>query len=194
MRRLLCSAAATAACLVASAVLSAGNAATVTSLGTSGDVSAITQTSLQTQSGLVTGSSQLSYTTDWMKFVIGPPPSAPSTSVTVNFLATLIYPGESWQVTTSVGGAPLFSGTANDTPVSSPLSILTNYYLEFASASAPGIGGGLSTFSIQVPGSNVNPTPLPGTLALFAGGLGLLGFTGWRKRNKVQKGMRLNLA
>ena len=37
-------------------------------------------------------------------------------------------------------------------------------------------------------------TPLPGTLALFAGGLGLLGFVGSRKRRRVARGMRLTAA
>jgi len=74
----------------------------------------------------------------------------------------------------------------------------TQYYLLLTGTAAAGANSGILSYSgnISTTGaSNVGGTPLPGTLALFAGGLGLLGFTGWRKRNKERGGVgRLSLA
>jgi len=50
-------------------------------------------------------------------------------------------------------------------------------------------GSGGSVYSGTITGSSgVTATPIPGALALFASGLGLLGFSGWNKRRKARSG------
>ena len=52
-----------------------------------------------------------------------------------------------------------------------------------------GTGGSIgSLYSGTITGTAVTATPIPGALALFASGLGLLGFWGRNKRRKAGSG------
>jgi hypothetical protein len=55
----------------------------------------------------------------------------------------------------------------------------------------PGFGlSPLGSFEIDIPSANsgdlfLTPTPLPAALPLFAGGLGVIGLLGWRRKQKA---------
>ena len=90
------------------------------------------------------------------------------------------FPDEFFQIVTSLNCSDSSCVVVGPTAVNNIpdlISLLTgtDYYLELTSG-APTDGAGTSSVNIQV-------TPLPGTIALFAGGLGLLGF-GMRRKNK----------
>jgi hypothetical protein len=59
-----------------------------------------------------------------------------------------------------------------------------SYYVEIAGTAVGSVSYGGSISAIKVFPTAPLPTPLPGALGLFAGGLGLLGFAGLRKRSK----------
>jgi hypothetical protein len=80
---------------------------------------------------------------------------------------------------TAGGSVVLGPNFANNIPASAVLTAGTDYFLELNSTTP--ISGAQSSFSVAVAA-----TPLPDTLALFAGGLGLLlGISAWRKRKNA---------
>lgn len=76
--------------------------------------------------------------------------------------------------------ASLFSGSGS-------LSAGTYSLVVAGTGGETGIPISLYSGFITTSGS-ITPTPIPGTLALFASGLGLLGFWGWKKRRKAGSG------
>jgi hypothetical protein len=62
-----------------------------------------------------------------------------------------------------------------------------NYSVVVSGTGNPGTLG-YSFYGGAIKGTNITPTPIPGTLALFASGLGLLGFWSWNKRRKARSG------
>jgi hypothetical protein len=67
-----------------------------------------------------------------------------------------------------------------------PESLLAGTYI-FAVTGTSGPGG----FGIEISNTgnvSVTPTPIPGSVALFVSGLGLLGFWGWAKGRKAGSG------
>jgi len=178
MQKLCCVAVSAAALLWVSALPSA--AATITWVGESGTGLTSQQETPVKAGGVVQTGGALTYATDWMEFFIT---DALGGTATVDELADG-FSGEEYEISTSAGGAPITGGgplLATNTPTFITLSTGVDYFLGL-SAAAPSSGFGSSDFSVQV-AAGVN-TPLPGTLALFAGGLGLLGFAGLRKSRK----------
>ncbi len=58
---------------------------------------------------------------------------------------------------------------------------------EFAGLGGPGFGGSFNIFSLDnIVVTEATSAPEPSTLALFATGLALLAFLGWRRRGSVQ--------
>jgi hypothetical protein len=102
--------------------------------------------------------------------------------VTVNILSSLNYPGEKWELCSSLACAvALLSGGPSNVGSTISLPAGDDYWLEFASTSAPKSPGGLSTFSLTVPGSVVT-TPLPATWIMMLTSLAGLGFFAYRGR------------
>jgi hypothetical protein len=181
MKRLICSAAVASVLLGASGIASIANAATLSFLGESGTGLTATLFGTNLISGSVNGDTALAFTSDWVEFTVTP---TTSTTLNANTLAPPAdYPGETWQVTSgSTTGSVVLASSANNIPASAVLTAGTDYFLELNSTK-PTSGAG-SSFSVSVP--SVAATPLPDTLALFAGGLGLLlGISTWRKRKNA---------
>lgn len=172
--------------LAVSLLPSIGNAATITPVTESGSVhtNPFFPPTPSVYSGIVTGSSQLSFTTDFLEFLLSPPPSPTvATTVTVNLLTSLAYAGETWQLCSSLACAvPLLAGTPSNVGQTISLPTGADYWVEFASTAAP-TPFGISTFSVST------PTPLPGALPLLMAGLGVLGFGAWRKRSRPQRSL-----
>ena len=100
------------------------------------------------------------------------------------------------------GNSPLDSatftttGATNDGPGgilvntgAGPYSLTEEYIIEAAA------GGGTANLTMDlstVPPTTSGGTPLPGALALFGGGLALLGGAGWRKRRKERANLALS--
>lgn len=129
--------------------------------------------------GTAASSGALTYGTDWVEFVIS---GAAGATATVDELANG-FVGETFEIATSAGGAPLggLPLPADNDPVFFTLSTGVDYFLGL-SAPKPLSGFGRSDYSVSVTGGV--DTPIPGTLALFAGGLGLLAFAGLRRGRK----------
>jgi hypothetical protein len=153
---------------------SVAGATTLSQVTTTGSVtfnSAISNPS-ELQGG-VSGTTQLSYATNYEEFLVGGTNS--SGAVNVDILSTNPYPGETWQlVQGTAGGTVVATGTPSNAEVGVTLVAGDDYFLEFNSTGAPNSPGAQNGWSVEV-------TPLPGALLLFAGGLGLLGMTGMRK-------------
>jgi hypothetical protein len=62
------------------------------------------------------------------------------------------------------------------------------FLLTVTGTAGAGFGNFGANFTSSGLTSSITPTPIPGTLALFASGLGLLGFWGWNKRRKTGSG------
>jgi hypothetical protein len=188
--RALCTAVAGALILAASAIPAKVNAATVVSfVNDSGFNIFAGNLGNQFVEGVVSGTSALTYGSDWLEFTVNPSTIG---VVTVDVLANFFtdapsYPNETYQLLVGgVNGASVIGQTTvTNTPVQVSLTGGLYYFLELASG-APSSPGS-STGSIQVTGGTEegNFAPLPGALALFAGGLGLLGFAGLRRSRKT---------
>jgi hypothetical protein len=196
MTRLSSAAVAAALLLAVSAVPAKVNAATVTWMADNG----ITAGNITPQviTGSVSSITALSYASDWVEFVVNPSSlSAVTVDVLANFANGPSYPNEFYQLLSgSVSGATVVGPTAvTNTPNFIGLSTGVLYFLELASGGPSTIDNlqtvGTSSLSIQVPtGDNeIGPAPLPGALALFAGGLGLLGFAGLRRSRKTGRSL-----
>jgi len=178
MERLICSAAVASVLLGASGIASIANAATLNFVGESGTGLTASSVTPQLITGNVSGTSALAFTSDWVEFTVAP---TTSTTLNANTLSTALYPGETWRVTSGTAGGSVVLGPnfANNIPASAVLTAGTDYFLELNSTTP--ISGAQSSFSVAVAA-----TPLPDTLALFAGGLGLLlGISAWRKRKNA---------
>jgi hypothetical protein len=84
--------------------------------------------------------------------------------------------------TTPAGTGEFFSGSA---------SLGTgNYSFVVTGTGTPATPFGYSSYGGSIHGADmsISPVPIPGALALFASGLGLLGFWGWTKRRKAGLG------
>jgi hypothetical protein len=185
MRALLC-------CFVAGVGMlgtaTLASASTITLLGADG-ISA-NQVNGTLINGSVSGGSALVYGSDYVEFDVVP---TTNTTVTVDVLAASdgspSYPDELWKI---VGGPVNYGPFAvTNTPVTLLLRTGFDYFLELASGTpgAPDFDGD-SQLHIKV----LAATPLPGAIALFTGGLGLLGFAGMRRNRKVRRDLALGAA
>jgi hypothetical protein len=190
--------AAAAGALLLSALPAHVNAATIDVIDDSGAFigNNVTNNNSSQVSDLASGSGALVFTIDWIEFTVVPD-SAGSVQVTVlaapftnNSVAS--YQSEYWQ---------LVQVTDNGSLVQSPLAVTlsgssaivsllegVDYFLELQSPGPPLGDTGNSPVSIAVQNSNQPATPLPGAIGLFAGGLGLLGFTSLRRTRKTARG------
>lgn len=134
------------------------------------------------------------FLTDTAAFtLVGPGTFQASFSITNSFTNGIGFIGN--LVLTLFAGTPANPGSelASDiTPTitigSQEVSILTNltagtYFLRFSGSSVTGSGtaSGSISFANAAPG----PTPLPGTISLFATGLGAMGLLAWRRKRRV---------
>jgi len=189
MKKLLSFAAAGAALLSVCAAPGVASAATITLVTSNGTNMSALQVGLQGIGGFVDGTTALSFSSDWVEFYVTP--AGTNTTVTVDDLAGALYPGEQWEITGP--GLSIGAESANDTPtpIAIPFSGIANdYYLRLASSAPTVTDGGSSNFSLTVPLGSGTQTPLPGALALFAGGLGLLGATALRRSKKVGRSLQ----
>jgi len=191
MRKLLCSLAAGAAFLgVTAAVATASTCAgTCTPLTPTSSTATGPINSTFGDGGIPTGTA----ITDIFPFLVVPPPAtwnSASDEITLNAgdisgLTLAIYSG-------AYPGGTLVAAAGQYLPPPTQIAYLPSptgtiplffgpYYIE-VSGTAVGTTSYGGTLSVELPSSTF--TPLPGALALFAGGLGLLGFTGLRKRRK----------
>ena len=181
MQKLCCVAVSAAALLWASAMPS--SAATITWVAQSGTgLSSFQETSVKA-GGSVNTSGALTYASDWMEFYIG---GTTGGTALVDELGNGFL-DEMYEISTSAGGSPITGGgpyLATNTPTFITLSTGVDYFLGL-SAAPPLSGFGSSDFSVYV--ADVAKSPLPGTLVLFAGGLGLLAFAGLRKSGKSSR-------
>jgi hypothetical protein len=185
--RILLRSAAAAVCLMASgAVISVAHASTITFVKANGSGLVATQVTSDLITGSVAGTTALAYGTDYVEFSV-----APTTSTTVEVFNFSIaeYPNEHFELTcgtlsgagTGGCGTPISSTLVADNSSDTDVLTLTggeDYFLQLSSAK-PSSSGGFSAFTLSVVA-----TPLPGALALFSGGLGLVALTGQRKRAK----------
>ena len=143
-------------------------------------------------SAYIQGKTALSFTNgDWFDFKLGN--GSGTSSVTVDNLGN-IYQGETFTLTDTTTSAVLLNNiSANNTPNPGVILSFGDIYQFVFDAGAP-TGLGQTSGQIEITASSALGTPLPGTLALFAGGLGLLAFSGMRKRRKNPGGLRLTLA
>ena len=191
MGKLLCSAAGAAA-LLAMALPSAVNASTLVIVTTASQPSVIittagSGTSKIAGSILDLNSTPLTYANDYIEFFIQP--NASNAQAAVNALTGGFPAGTTYQIQEQIGLGPkttvLGPKTANDTTSSLLLvpGVGIDYFLEFNT------DGGTFGTAPQIGGWSVALTPLPGALALFAGGLGLLGFAGLSRSRKTGRGL-----
>jgi hypothetical protein len=182
--RALCTAVAGALILAASAIPAKVNAATLTLLGQSGFSPNIVSSTdiLET----VAGGTALAYAIDWIEFMVSPSTVG---TVDVDVISSLPYPNETYQVVAGGVNGAVVLGPLPALNIPEPVGLMGGiiYYLEVASAQPNPVGG--SQGSIQVSGTEEGTMPLPGALALFAGGLGLLGFAGLRRSRKTGRGL-----
>lgn len=183
MRRLLWAAGAAAAIAVVTA--SSASAATLVETSVGGDVTC-SVCGVGTQIiGSVEGTNALSYAADFLDFNVGSPPPAVNGTVDVDVLFDDPWLGETWQLV-GPGSTIIASGAPSNTPTPVVLIAGDAYSLQFASLGGPTNSYGENSFNIEVPGGDAGAAPIPGTLALFGGGLGLLGLTGLRKRKSKE--------
>jgi hypothetical protein len=174
MKRYLCSAAGAVALLAAVAMPSVGNASVISVVGYGGSTAPVGSGTQEVGAAFI-GTSALTYADDYLTFTIAP--SNEGGSVQVDDLV-LGFAGEVWKLT----GGPVSYGplAANNVPVSVLLDTGYTYTLAFSSGVPTPGPLGISSYSLSL-------APLPGALALFAGGLGLLGFAGLRKGRKGER-------
>jgi hypothetical protein len=164
MKRFFCSAVITSALLAASAIPSAAATTTIADIG--GNASVLT-----------------SYDTTYT-FTLAHPELVAISGVEFNidpFSVTLSGPSSmkfSYTPTPGPDVASSFSGAAD-------LTAGTYSLLIKGTGDAP--GSPYSVYNGQITGL-VTPTPIPGALALFGGGLGFIGLWGWNKRRKPGSG------
>jgi len=174
MKKLLSCAAAGAALLALCAVPQVASASTITYVSSGGTGLTAAQEGLYGVGGQVISAAPLSFASDFVDFYLTP---AGATTVTVQDLANTNFPNEQWQII----GPGLNTGVedANNVPtnITIPDGGIGNVYSLELNSGAPLVFG-ISTFSLTT------EAPLPGALALFAGGLAMLGAGGLRKRKK----------
>jgi hypothetical protein len=186
MNKLIGSAAACAALLCVAAVSSTANAESISVVAIVSDSHTIITQNPQTNPSVISGTestvspNSMTVPNDYIEFIVTPT-QVGDVSLTVGLIGG--YSSLGFDLTTSPGGAVLATGSAGSVI---PVSLVgsTDYYLELFST-----GGGTGTWGIDINGGAAGTTPLPGALALFAGGLGLFGFVGLRKGRKGRRAL-----
>jgi hypothetical protein len=190
MTKWLWSAGVAAVALVAS--VATGSAATLVSDGAVGDVSINTTSPISIIGQVATaGTDSLAYGADYEEFSVTPPGiSVSGNTITVSLLTAANWTDFGWGLfnenPNALGATPVVTGNqgiANVTLSNPP----ADYFLAFTSdGNACATRGGCADNFSVVLGTDAVFTPLPGTLALLAGGLGLIGFAGRKRRQKSQ--------
>jgi hypothetical protein len=130
-------------------------------------------------SGACVACGALTPANDWVEFFLVPANSSGITSVN-----GLGYSGETWEITTSnISDVVYGPNPDSGTTFGVFLTAGQDYFLRFTGTPSPG-SSTVSSFEITL-------TPLPGTLALFVGGLGLLGFAGFRSKRRITQRLGL---
>lgn len=174
MRKSLSCAAAGAAFLALCAVPQVASASTITLVAFGGTGLSASQLSAYGITGNVISPAALDAASDFVEFYLTP---AGPTTVTVQDLAGTTFPNEMWEITGPGLSTGLMSANNIPTNITIPDGGVGNpYFLELTSD--PPLTFGISHFSLTT------EAPLPGALALFAGGLAMLGASGLRKRKR----------
>jgi hypothetical protein len=134
--------------------------------------------------GGVISISALSYAADYVTFDVSP--NNTTATVALNFQSNASYPGGHFEVLDDSTNAFLIIPTpisTTSTVYDLTLDTGVDYTIQFKSTGAPD-----SCSALPCAGNlsfTISPTPIPGALALLAGGLGMLGFGGLFKRRRT---------
>ena len=174
MKKLLSCAAAGAAVAALCAAPQVASASTITLVSFGGTGLSAAQEGPYGIGGQVISASALAFASDFVEFYLTP---AGATTVTVQDLANTNFPNEQWQIIGPGLNTGLHDANNIPTNITIPDGGIGNVYSLELNSGAPLVFG-ISTFSLTT------EAPLPGALALFAGGLAMLGASGLRKRKK----------
>jgi hypothetical protein len=182
MKKLLCSAAAAAALLCGSALPSSADTCAGTCITTTIPLGN-NPNGASFNDQFIGASGPVTFT-DVFNFTLTAPPSDYSAAVIDLFLAGGSLNNFTISVVSEPGGAVAAGGLFTFSAPTEPAFVDLGPFDLTAPGSyaitVTGTTNGLVSYGGSI--STLGETPLPGTLALFAGGLGLLGFAGRRKR------------